>query len=101
MATSDTLDGGTLKRPGCSCPDDSSTYLIRTHSEFLSLASSFLQALLIIYRGFMDDVLNGRRQIYAEQYPTFLYDLMWPYDPEDPSDGLCRSEVLVRVSHFI
>jgi hypothetical protein len=74
---------------------------MRTHSELYDSLLCLLHALLIVRRLFMDDMINGRRNIHAEQYPTFLYDLSWPYNPEDPSDGLCRGPALVRVSHFI
>jgi hypothetical protein len=49
-----------------------------------------------IYRAYMDGVSTGAIKITAQEFPTFMYDLSVPYDPDDRAQGLMRGIPLVR-----
>jgi hypothetical protein len=53
---------------------------------------------LIIY-SVKEKLRSGELAVTGDQWPIFLY-AGYTYDPEDPWNGLLRSNILVSVSQF-
>src|SRR5882762_9577348 len=52
----------------------------------------------LIFRMFRTNVNDGQIEIWASEWPWFMYDNADPLDPEEEDKGLCRGYILVRVS---
>ena len=48
----------------------------------------------------MNQVLEGKIKIDADEMPSFMYDVRIPYNANDLQKGLCRGYVLHCVSTF-
>jgi len=46
----------------------------------------------------MEDVNNRKLCVYASHWPTFMYNFVEDYDPDNTDFGLCRGLILVCVS---
>lgn len=49
----------------------------------------------------MDQVEDGKIEITAHDWPSFLYDTTTIYDPDDEVTGLFRGFLLVRVKYCL